>query len=211
MLTSQPDFKSFIFLLAHGAGADMNSDWMVDLSRYLNEKGLEVVRFNFPYMVKRGLDGKKRPPDRMPKLIEAYQEQLGTIPPDKRIIIGGKSMGGRVASLLAIEPDLPRRLTGLICLGFPFHPPAKIDKYRGQHLESIALDTLILQGERDLFGTREQVADYQLSKNIQVEYLADGDHSFKPRVRSGHTMDSNMLQASELIVAFIQSLSQSRQ
>ncbi|MGR5469877.1 alpha/beta family hydrolase, partial [Vibrio astriarenae] len=148
----------------------------------LVDQGIRVVRFNFPYMVKRAEDGKKRPPDRAPKLLEAYQEVI-THFTSAPIVIGGKSLGGRMSSLLA-DNEL---VAGIACLGFPFHPPGQPEKYKGEHLASIDKPTLILQGERDTFGKREEFEGFALSELVTVSFLPDGDHSFKPRKRSGYT------------------------
>lgn len=195
-----------VFLFAHGAGADKDSDWMLTFDKLLTSQGLEVIRFNFPYMIQRQLDGSRRPPDRAPKLLEAFQQQIDLISKDNKLIIGGKSMGGRMASLLASEKEASRKISGVVCLGYPFHPPKKLDKYKGEHLATIQTPTLILQGERDTMGTSSEIEDYKLSDKVQVEFLEDGDHSFKPRVKSGLTLDSNLQKASDSVINFINSL-----
>ncbi len=187
-----------IFIFAHGAGAGMDHDFMSAVAKGLAEKGIQVVRFNFPYMVKRAEDGKKRPPDRAPKLLEAYQSVIKEFA-DKPVVIGGKSMGGRMASLLAEESDV----AAVACLGFPFHPPGKPEKYKGEHLASVTKPLLILQGERDTFGKQEEFAEFQLSDSINVTFLPDGDHSFKPRKRSGYTEEGNIQLAVERLATFI--------
>jgi len=198
-----------IFLFAHGAGAGMDSDFIVRLAALLNEKGLEVKTFEFPYMQKIRAEGKRRPPDRMEKLLIAYEQAIVSIADGKQIFIGGKSMGGRVASLLAAKngselADQHKLIKGVICLGFPFHPPKKPDSYRGDHLSDIYIDTLIVQGERDAFGTQSEVVEFEFSKRVQLEFLPDGDHSFKPRVRSGITLEQNLITCSKLIVKFVE-------
>lgn len=115
------------------------------------------------------------------------------------IYIGGKSMGGRMASLVADELGV----AGLICLGYPFHPPGKPDKLRTAHLAGLQTPTLICQGERDTFGQRAEVAGYDLSSAINFEWLPDGDHSFKPRKRSGFTEADNLAAAAAACAAFI--------
>jgi len=187
-----------IFIFAHGAGAGMEHEFMSAVAKGLAEKGIQVVRFNFPYMVKRAEDGKKRPPDRAPKLLEAYQSVIKEFA-DKPVVIGGKSMGGRMASLLAEESDV----AAVACLGFPFHPPGKPEKYKGEHLASVTKPLLILQGERDTFGKKEEFAEFQLSDSINVTFLPDGDHSFKPRKRSGYTEEGNIQLAVERLATFI--------
>jgi len=199
--------KDIVFLFAHGAGADKDSNWMLEMDSLLSARKIEVIRFNFPYMDKRKEDGKKRPPDRQPKLLEAFRSQIDSISSDKILIIGGKSMGGRMASILATEEGYSERIDGVICMGFPFHPPGKPEKFRGEHLESIRTKTLIMQGERDTFGTRDEVAEWKFSKNVSVEFLADGDHSFKPRKKSGLTLEDNLKASAEKVEKFARKLS----
>ena len=194
-------------MFAHGAGAGMDSEFMLSLSRLLESKGLEVKRFEFPYMKLISETGKRRPPDRMPKLLAAYKKELeslaAAVGAHKKIYIGGKSMGGRVASLLAAEQSKGWNISGVICLGFPFHPPKKPENYRGKHLADIDLPTLILQGERDPFGSKEEMLNFDFSDQVSVSFLIDGDHSFKPRVRSGVTLDENLENAADKIIHFI--------
>ncbi len=186
------------FIFAHGAGAGMDHEFMQSVAKGLAFKGIRVIRFNFPYMIKRAEDGKRRPPDRAPKLLEAYQEIIEQVDAD-RLVIGGKSMGGRMASHLS-ELD---KVAAMACLGFPFHPPGKPEKYKGEHLAELAKPCLILQGERDTFGKREEFADFDLSDSIRVEFIPDGDHSFKPRKSSGHTEQQNITVTVEKLSAFI--------
>ncbi|MEZ8407206.1 alpha/beta fold hydrolase [Vibrio splendidus] len=186
------------FVFAHGAGAGMDHEFMQSVAKGLAFKGIQVIRFNFPYMIKRAEDGKRRPPDRAPKLLEAYQDIIEQCDADK-LVIGGKSMGGRMASHLS-EVD---KVTAMACLGFPFHPPGKPEKYKGEHLAELQKPCLILQGERDTFGKREEFADFDLSDSIRVEFIPDGDHSFKPRKSSGYTEQQNIALTVEKLSAFI--------
>ncbi len=200
-----------LFLLSHGAGAGIESDFMKSIVLKLNSSGLETIPFEFPYMKIINETGKRRPPDRMPKLIEAFHEKLEHYQakyPNKKIIVGGKSMGGRVASLLSAQlvEDYKNSISGCICLGFPFHPPKRLEKYRGEHLENIKTPILLLQGERDTMGCKDEVKKYKLAQSITVRYIPDGDHSFKPRVRSGHTLEGNMLMIKESIINFVHTL-----
>ncbi|MDN2667627.1 alpha/beta fold hydrolase [Vibrio sp. 14N.309.X.WAT.E.F5] len=186
------------FVFAHGAGAGMDHEFMQSVAKGLAFKGIRVIRFNFPYMIKRTEDGKRRPPDRAPKLLEAYQDIIEQVDADK-LVIGGKSMGGRMASHLS-EVD---KVAAMACLGFPFHPPGKPEKYKGEHLAELTKPCLILQGERDTFGKREEFADFDLSDSIRVEFIPDGDHSFKPRKSSGYTEQQNIALTVEKLSAFI--------
>jgi uncharacterized protein len=118
------------------------------------------------------------------------------------LVIGGKSMGGRIASLVADEAGV----AGLVCLGYPFHPVGKPDRLRVEHLAAINTPTLIVQGERDPFGSREEVGGYKLARKLRVKWIDDGDHSFKPRKASGRTEAGNCVVAVKAVVAFVESL-----
>jgi predicted alpha/beta-hydrolase family hydrolase len=184
-------------LLAHGAGAPMDSPFMTAIAAGLAERGWRVVRFEFPYMAHTRLTGQRRAPDRLPKLLEAFRQEVelqAEATPGQPLFIGGKSMGGRVASLLADELAAVR---GCLCLGYPFHPPGKPEQLRTEHLEALRTPTLILQGERDSFGRRGEVEGYSLSPAIAVQWIAAGDHSFKPTRSSGHTEAGNWQTAVE--------------
>ncbi|MCG6262195.1 alpha/beta fold hydrolase, partial [Vibrio vulnificus] len=176
-----------LFIFAHGAGAPMEHAFMTAVAQGLAKEGIRVVRFNFPYMAKRAEDGKKRPPDRAPKLLEAFSEVIVSVTDDP-VIIGGKSMGGRMASLLSEHP----LVKGIACLGFPFHPPGKPEKFKGEHLQTLSKPTLILQGERDTFGTQTECQHFEFSSMVRLAFLPDGDHSFKPRKSSGYTEAGNV-------------------
>ena len=152
--------------------------------------GLRVARFEFPYMAKRRIDGKRRPPDRMDVLLAAYRHIVCATQADT-LRVGGKSMGGRVASMIADDLEA----AGLVCLGYPFHPPGKPEKLRTQHLQNLITPSLFLQGERDPLGTRGEIENYGLSHSITIKYLPDGDHDLKPRKASGRTRDENWREA----------------
>jgi uncharacterized protein len=111
-------------------------------------------------------------------------------------------MGGRIASMVADEAGA----RGLVCLGYPFHPPGKPEQTRTRHLEVLQTPALILQGSRDPFGKPEEVAQYRLSRSIRLKWLEDGDHSFKPRARSGRTEADNLGAAIADMVEFIEAL-----
>jgi predicted alpha/beta-hydrolase family hydrolase len=188
-------------VLAHGAGAPMDSEFMNVFAAGLAERGLRVARFEFPYMIKRREDGKRRPPDRAPVLIETYLNITAELGPEN-LVVGGKSMGGRIASMIADEAGV----AGLVCLGYPFHPPGKPEKLRTEHLAGLKTPALILQGERDRFGTREDVTGYKLSKSITVDFLPDGDHDLKPRKASGRTRDENWADTIDRMGLFVRGL-----
>jgi predicted alpha/beta-hydrolase family hydrolase len=185
-------------VLAHGAGAPMDHPFMDHFANALSSRGVRVARFEFPYMAQRRSTGKSKPPDREPTLRATWLdviEQLGA----GGLVIGGKSMGGRIASLVADEAQV----AGLICLGYPFHPAGNPKTLRVEHLRNLRTPALIVQGERDPFGNREEVAGYRLSRNINVHWLVDGDHSFKPRKSSGRSEHDNLNEAVEVIAEFI--------
>ncbi|SDZ91787.1 alpha/beta family hydrolase [Alkalimonas amylolytica] len=178
-------------LLAHGAGAGMQSDFMQWLSTALVVENIEVWRFNFPYMQQQVAEQKKRPPNPMPKLQQAFLQQLQQCPQDLPLYIGGKSMGGRVASMLAVDASLP--IAGVLTYGYPFHAPGK-QQYRTGHFAELTKPLLILQGERDTFGTKDELAD-QHWPGVSMHWLTDGDHSLKPRKKSGFTQQQLIAEA----------------
>lgn len=190
-------------ILAHGAGAPMDSPFMEFMAAGLAERKFRVVRFEFPYMQAKRDSGRSKPPDREPVLrqtwLDVIEQVRGNRPAPGKLLIGGKSMGGRIASLIAdaAQPD------GLICLGYPFHPTGRPEKLRVDHLRTLKTPALIVQGERDPFGTREEVTGYKLPRKLRVHWLTDGDHSFKPRKSSGATEESNWTEAIDAIEAFV--------
>nr|WP_139142044.1 alpha/beta family hydrolase [Alteromonas lipolytica] len=189
--------------MAHGAGAGAESEFMADMASELAAQAINVVRFNFPYMVTIKETGKKRPPDRMPKLEASFTETIAAVKtqwPDLPLFIGGKSMGGRVSTLILDNSDA----VGGVALGYPFHPPGKPEKLRTEHLASLNKPLLIIQGERDTFGRQDEVTTYSLSAAIETVFLADGDHSFKPRKASGYTQSGHILSAAEQVKTFIE-------
>ena len=198
MLLNGPAKAETVFILAHGAGAAMDTPFMEFFAAELECSELRVARFEFPYMAARRTTGKRPGPDREPKLRATWHDAIESFS-DKRIIIGGKSMGGRIASLVADDAEVD----GLICLGYPFHPPGKPDRLRTEHLADIKTPTLILQGTRDPFGKPDEVGSYKLSKQISVHWLEDGDHSFKPRKSSGRTEADNWSEAVNQIREFL--------
>jgi predicted alpha/beta-hydrolase family hydrolase len=187
--TAENPVATFVF--AHGAGAGQDSEFMQLMAGELAKHNINVIRFNFAYMQLALELGKRRPPDRADKLLAHFNTVLSEIDSELPIFIGGKSMGGRMASMLLEESAAK----GCICMGYPFHPPGKPEKLRTQHLLSMNKPVLILQGERDNFGNRDEIGSFNLSQQIQVSYLADGDHSFKPRKASGHHFEANLHKA----------------
>ncbi|MBU4633291.1 alpha/beta hydrolase [Pseudomonas chlororaphis subsp. aurantiaca] len=177
-------------ILAHGAGAPMDSAFMTDMAARLAAHGVNVLRFEFPYMAQRRLDGGKRPPNPAPKLLECWREVYAQVRPHVagRLAIGGKSMGGRMASLLADELGAD----ALVCLGYPFYAAGKPEKPRVAHLAELRTRTLIVQGERDALGNRAAVEAYALAPAIELFWLAAADHDLKPLKASGLTHEQHL-------------------
>lgn len=196
MLIDDPGESAWVsLLLAHGAGAPMDSDYMQRLAQAMAERGIRVLRFEFPYMAQRRRTGLKRPPDPMPVLQAHYLKLIKAQPAP--LFIGGKSMGGRVASLVADAGSV----TGVLCFGYPFHPPGRPERTRIDHLQTIDTPVTVLQGTRDPFGKPGEVAAYELGQNIEVVWLESGDHDFKPLKRSGRTQQQLIELAAEAAAA----------
>ncbi|MED5407332.1 MAG: alpha/beta family hydrolase [Pseudomonadota bacterium] len=194
-------------ILAHGAGQGSDSPFLqwfsVELARARLSGGLSIWRFDFPYMAMAKTTNMKRPPDRATTLEAAWGQAISEVrrqsPRLKRLFIGGKSMGGRIASMVADHSGVD----GLVCLGYPFHPPGQPEKLRTTHLETLDTPALICQGERDPFGSHPESSGWQLADVIKFCWLADGDHNFKPRKKSGWTEEQNRVTAREAILGFV--------
>ena len=223
LLTLGPIRARNHLLLAHGAGAPMTSPFMEAIARGLVAKGLCVHRFEFEYMAVQGSGGTRRAPPKaellMPHYAEVAQRLAKQLVPKSRLFIGGKSMGGRVASLVAgdlyhsganhlgpdhLGPKHSGQVAGLVCLGYPFHPPRQPEKLRTAHLSDFACPTLIVQGTRDPFGGRAECESYELSDKIKFHWIEDGNHDLTPPRRSGRTFEHVLGQAAAAIVAFIE-------
>ena len=204
LLSGPPDAKARL-VLAHGAGAGMASPFVERLAAALGEVGVETMRFEFGYMAARDIDGARRPPSRLAVLEAEYRSLTLNISPcaNQRLYIGGKSMGGRVASRIAEDLYASNRIAGLVVIGYPFHPPRKPDVLRVEHLATLACPTLFLQGTRDPLGSKAEVATYVLSPTIQIKWLEDGDHDLKPRRASGHTQADHIAVAADEIARFM--------
>jgi predicted alpha/beta-hydrolase family hydrolase len=189
-----PDDAKLTILLAHGAGAPMDSASLNAATMALTTAGLRVARFEFGYMASRRSSSGRKPPPRAATLKSEYIAAIDALNPMGGLVIGGKSMGGRVASMIADQLHASSRIVGLLCLGYPFHPIGKPDQLRTAHLLEMQTPTLIVQGTRDSFGTRDEVATYALSKAIEIAWLEDGDHDLKPRKAiSGFTAGDHLL------------------
>ncbi len=189
------------FVFAHGAGAGLRSQFMEEMAHALSDSSILVIRFNFPYMQgaeKAGGAMRRGRPDPPGVLQKTWMDVVAQIGDPASLVIGGKSMGGRIASMVADRLGV----RGLVCMGYPFHPAGAPKTLRTAHLADLKTPTLILQGTRDSLGSREDVAGYNLSPAIRVIFLEDGDHSFKPRKSSGRTYEENFSRAVEEMVKF---------
>lgn len=210
-----------LLVLAHGAGAPMDSEFMNGLSAALAGQGISTVRFEFPYMAQRRSGGGRRPPDPQARLLDCWQtvvrqvqEELIARDVALPLLIGGKSMGGRMASLLAsVMPASGSGVAGLCCFGYPFYPPGKAgllsekqQQSRTGHLATLKIPTLIVQGSRDPLGSREQVTTTGWSALVRVHWLEDGDHDFKPRKSSGFNQAGLIAEAADATGDFVNSL-----
>ncbi|HEX2675671.1 MAG TPA: alpha/beta fold hydrolase [Polyangiales bacterium] len=199
LLRDGPEDSDACFVFAHGAGAGMRSEWMQDFARDLAAHGVHVVRFEFPYMANRAEGQRAGGPDPKDVLIRTWKEVVAAVGGGPRVTVGGKSMGGRIASMIA--DDVGAR--GCVCLGYPFHPPKQRHVLRTAHLAQLRTPTLIVQGTRDPFGTPDEVAGYTLSPAIRVQWIDDGDHSLAPRKRSGHDPAQVMRDVIASVAAFV--------
>jgi predicted alpha/beta-hydrolase family hydrolase len=210
MAASAPEFlfdgpkrAPLTLLLAHGAGAGMDHPFMVTIAALIAKKAkIRVARFEFPYMAARRKDGKKRPPDRSDKLLASFREAIEALGGADKVVIGGKSMGGRMASLIAEDSGA----RGLVCLGYPFHPPGKPEVMRTSHLLRMRMPALIVQGTRDPFGGPNEVRSLSFPPNIHIHWIGDGDHSFKPTKASGRTQEQALDEAATAAAAYLTDL-----
>ena len=208
-------------VIAHGAGAPADSDYMEQMVIALSDVGISSARFEFPYMQQRRFDGRRRPPDRQPGLLDSFVQALkrakDELPQGCFVMAGGKSMGGRMASLLA-QPTSIRKssdssfnsnpltsdlMNAVVCYGYPFHPPGKLDRWRTEHLAHITCPLLIVQGTRDPFGKpAELVTQSAALANCELCWLEGGNHDFQPLARQTETQNDLIRQAAQLTRQF---------
>jgi predicted alpha/beta-hydrolase family hydrolase len=180
-LFNGPEDARVTILLAHGAGAPMDSQSMSSTARALADAGFRVARFEFSYMAGRRTSVGRKPPPRAETLNPEYEAAIDELGAKGPLIIGGKSMGGRVASMVADKVFASEKIAGCLCLGYPFHPPGRPEQLRTKHLADLKTPTLIFQGTRDEFGVPDEVNGYTLSDAIEVIWMEDGDHDLRPR------------------------------
>lgn len=201
-LQNGPNHAEMTLMLAHGAGTPMDTPFMTTVAKGVAATGIRVLRFEFPYMSEKNRTSKRRPPDPKPILLDSWRTAFAASGKG-RTVIGGKSMGGRMASLVADELGA----TGLVCLGYPFHPSGKPERPRTEHLRSLRTKALFVQGERDPFGMPLEIENYGLSAEVRIHWIVDGNHDLKPRKKSGRTLEQNMAEAIAAITVFLDKLS----
>lgn len=193
-------------VLAHGAGAPMDSSFMEMLAEALDAQGIACVRFEFPYMIRRREDGKKRLPDRQPALLESFRAMLkavrSDVGPDCKVLVGGKSMGGRMASVLASENS--EGIEGVACYGYPFHTPGKPEKWRVDHFPAVECPLMVIQGTRDPFGKYQEVQDrWPVTGITRLVWLDGGNHDFQPLKKQSETQKQLIRSAAQATRLFI--------
>ncbi len=202
-----PDDAPVTLLLAHGSGAPMDSPAMNAATTALAAEGLRIARFEFSYMAARRTEGSRRPPPKAETLNPEFQAAVAGLGASGKLVIGGKSMGGRVASMVADALHAEGAAAGLLCLGYPFHPPEKPTQLRTAHLMTLSVPTLICQGTRDPFGTRDEVPGYGLPDRIRFLWLEDGDHDLKPRKSiSGFSAADHLATMAQTVKAWTETL-----
>jgi predicted alpha/beta-hydrolase family hydrolase len=206
-LFTGPDDAATTILLAHGSGAPMDSASMNAAAAALAGEGLRIARFEFPYMAARRTEGSRRPPPKAETLNPEFRAAVDALGAKGKLVIGGKSMGGRVASMVADDLYADGRIAGLLCLGYPFHPPEKPTQLRTAHLMALKTPTLICQGTRDPFGTKDEVPGYGLPAGIRLLWLEDGDHDLKPRKSiSGFSAADHRATMAKTVKAWVEGL-----
>jgi len=200
-----PDEARITVLLAHGAGAPMDSASMDAVAKALAAAGLRVARFEFAYMAARRVGEGRKPPPKAERLLPEYLAAVDDLgPTNGPLIIGGKSMGGRVASMIADAEFAAKRIAGLLCLGYPFHPPGRPQQLRTAHPMDLTTPALICQGTRDQFGGRYEVGSFGPSDEIEVFWLEDGDHDLKPRKAvSGFTTAQHLKSVADKVTEWV--------
>lgn len=194
-------------LLAHGAGSDSRAPVLVAVADALAAAGIPSLRFDFPYR-QRGA----RAPDRPPVLAAAVRDaavalaRRSRLPPE-RLVLGGRSMGGRVCSLVVAgadgAPALPA--AGLALLGYPLHPPGKPERLRIEHFPQVRVPVLFASGTRDAFGSPDELRRHarRIEGTVTWHWVEDGDHAFKPRKASGLTVEDAQAGVAAAVVAFV--------
>ena len=176
-------------ILAHGAGAGQAHPWMRARAADLASRGIRAITFDFPYIM-----AKRKVPDRTPTLIAAWRAVVDEVArrwPEPPLAIGGKSMGGRMATMLMAEPDAPPAVRGCVALGYPLHPPGKPEQLRVAHLGAVRVPLLVVQGGRDPFGGPDDIRREFTAAGAhpQVLDMPFGGHGFEVRARDARQAD----------------------
>ena len=187
-----------LFVFAHGAGAGQHHPFMAGVSKALAGRGIDVVTFDFPYKRLQ-----KSAPDRPPVLEQSFREVVAAArrwSQADRLFIGGKSMGGRIATHLAAQGL--ESLSGVVCFGYPLHPPGKPQQLRIEHLPSIEVPMLVIQGERDTFGTPDELRPHlnAMKAEVHLHVIPRGDHSLTVRSRPAA---ETYIELAEIAASFI--------
>jgi uncharacterized protein len=193
---------SALFVFAHGAGAGQHHPFMAGISKALAAHGIDIVTFDFPYKRLQ-----KSVPDRPPVLEQSFRDVVaaaGRWSKATRLFIGGKSMGGRIATHLAAQGL--DALSGVVCFGYPLHPPGKPEQLRTAHWPSITVRVLIIQGERDTFGTPAEFQPHleSMSAPIRLHVIARGDHSLAVRGRTSAEVQSEVADVAARFIAAVE-------
>lgn len=192
-------------LLAHGAGADMHAVTLTAFADALAHAGVPSLRFNFPYM-----QAGRRSPDRPPVLLAAVRDaaaelaRRSSLDPE-RLVLGGRSMGGRICSLAVGDADDPLPALGLVLLGYPLHPPGKPDQLRVEHFPRLRVPCLFVSGTRDAFGTPDELQQHAktITGAVRWHWIDTADHGFKPLKSSGTTPKEALDTAAAAVVDFV--------
>lgn len=200
-LTVRGDGRAGRLLLAHGAGAGHDSTFLQRLRDALAAAGVQTMAFEFAYLQRMRREGRRRPPPNVEHMVDEMALWCDSVshrdlPP---LWLGGKSMGGRVASMLAARHGAP----GLVLCGYPFHPPNKPERLRLAHWPLLRCPTLVVQGSRDPFGTRDDVAGYVLPDTTRMHWLEGGDHDWRPRRASGRRQEALIEEGAAVIASFM--------
>ena len=195
-------------LLAHGAGADMHAAALTVVADALAAARIPSLRFDFPYR-----RAGRRAPDRPPVLLAAVREAVDELArrtrlPPERLVLGGRSMGGRIASLVAGDPDQPVPALGLALLGYPLHPPGNPEKLRVEHFSRLPMPVLFASGTRDAFGTPAELKRHakKVKGAVTFCWVETGDHSFKPLKASGLSAADALETVAGAVVEFVTNL-----
>jgi uncharacterized protein len=192
-------------LLAHGAGADMHAPNLTVFSDALADAKIPSLRFNFPYT-----QAGRRSPDRPPVLLAAVRDAAAELAartklPPERLVLGGRSMGGRICSMVVGDAEDPLPALGLALLAYPLHPPGKPENLRVEHFARLRVPCLFVSGTRDSFGAPDELREQtkKIKGKVSWHWIDTADHGFKPLKSSGLTPQVALDAAAAAVVAFV--------